>query len=62
MPPATVQVECPRFPEHGMASKRWLTQDEREMFTKDDGNDVFEIDCKICGKYEYCGDHGPLIS
>jgi hypothetical protein len=59
MPPATKQVECPRFPEHGMTTKRWLTQDEREMFTHDEGKDVFEIDCKICGKYEIRDDHVP---
>jgi hypothetical protein len=59
MPPATVQVECPRFPEHGMASKRWLTLDEREFFRNDESEDVFEIDCKTCGKYEIRDDHAP---
>jgi hypothetical protein len=59
MPPATVQVECPRFPEHGMTTKRWLPQDEREMFMKHEDKDVFEIDCKICGKYEFRDDSPP---
>jgi hypothetical protein len=35
-----------------MVTKRWLSPGEREMITKWDG-DVFEIDCRVCGKYEY---------
>jgi hypothetical protein len=53
VPPAIEQVECPRYPEHGMTSKRWLAPEEREMFTKIENEDVFEIDCHFCGKYEY---------
>ena len=37
-----------------MTSKRWLTPDEWEIFAKDEKLDVFEIDCRLCGKYEYC--------
>jgi hypothetical protein len=29
------------------------------MFTNDEGKDVFEADCKICGKYEIRDDHVP---
>jgi hypothetical protein len=51
MPLAPEQIKCPRFREHGMVTKRWLPLEEREM-SKADG-DVFEIDCRLCGKFEY---------
>ena len=51
MPPPTEQIKCPRDPAHGLANKRWLAPEERQMITRGDG-DVFEIDCHFCGKYE----------
>jgi hypothetical protein len=50
--PAIDQIACPRAPSHGMVTRRWLPLEEREMLTKVSG-DVFEIDCKFCGSYEY---------
>ena len=47
MPPPTVQVVCPRYPEHGMTSKRWLTPDEWEMFAKDEQSDDFAANTSI---------------
>jgi hypothetical protein len=49
----TVLVECPRNPEHGTASKRWLPFDERETYRSSKDENVFEIDCRTCGKYEF---------
>ena len=46
------KIKCPRFPDHGLAAKRLLAPDERQMITETD-RDVFEIDCPVCGKYEY---------
>jgi redox-regulated HSP33 family molecular chaperone len=55
MPPAPERIKCPRNPSHGMATKRWLPPEEREMITEGEG-DVFEIDCEFCGKTEYRDD------
>jgi hypothetical protein len=52
---ATEQIACPHYPEHGLATKRWLPPDERQMITKVPG-DVFEIDCPYCGKTEMAAD------
>jgi hypothetical protein len=52
MLPATDQIVCPRNPDHGLVTKRWLPLEERESLTEAAG-DVFEIDCMECGKYEY---------
>jgi hypothetical protein len=52
MPPSLEQITCPRFPEHGLATKWWLPPEEREMFTKGAG-DVFAIKCQLCGEYEW---------
>jgi hypothetical protein len=53
MPPTTVQVTCPRNPEHGLALKLLLSPSERQMVRKSDAGNVFEIDCPVCGRYEY---------
>jgi hypothetical protein len=58
MSPAIEQVKCPRFPDHGMIAMRLLAPDERQMITAADG-DVFEIDCPVCGKYEYAAVADP---
>jgi hypothetical protein len=52
MPPTTDEIVCPRHPAHGLATKRLLPPEERENLTKAVG-DVFEIRCRICGRYEY---------
>jgi hypothetical protein len=49
---APEEIQCPRFPEHGLATKRWLPPKEREMITKIAG-DVFAIKCERCGEYEW---------
>ena len=56
MPPAPERIRCPHNPDHGIATKRWLPPEERQMITVGDG-DVFEIDCEFCGKTEYRDDH-----
>lgn len=48
------QTECPRNPDHGMAGKRWLRGEYQE---RDGGKsariaEIFEIDCRSCGKFE----------
>jgi hypothetical protein len=48
----TEEIACPRFPEHGTATKRWLAPSERQMLVEEKTADVFEIDCPRCGKYE----------
>jgi hypothetical protein len=52
MPPEPQRITCPRHPDHGIATVRWLPPEEREMITAGDG-DVFEIDCPFCGKTEF---------
>jgi hypothetical protein len=52
MPRARENIACPRHPDHGIASKRWLSVEEREILTKTKG-DVFAITCAICGEYEW---------
>lgn len=51
MPPASEQIKCPRYPDHGMVTKRWLPPEEREMITKVEG-DVYAVKCPLCGEYE----------
>jgi hypothetical protein len=58
MPPVTEQIACPKNPDHGIVSNRWLSPEEREMIRGESG-DVFEIDCPDCGKYEYRSDVAP---
>jgi hypothetical protein len=60
MEPASQYIFCPKNPDHGMTTKRWLHHDDREMITRND-EDVFEIDCPICGKYEYREDLSVMI-
>jgi hypothetical protein len=50
--PIIEQITCPKNPDHGMVNKRWLHPDDRQMITKG-VDDVFEIDCAHCGKYEH---------
>ncbi len=59
MPPAIQQIKCPRNPDHGVVTKRWLAPGERQVLDEWKG-DVFEIDCTFCGKYEYRDD--PLAA
>jgi hypothetical protein len=53
MPPASEQIACPRNPDHGMATKRWLPPEERELTRPREGAEVYEIDCPHCGRFEY---------
>jgi hypothetical protein len=55
MPPAPEQIACPRNPDHGMTTKRWLPPEERELLTKVKG-DVYAVKCPHCGEYEWCFD------
>jgi hypothetical protein len=45
------QILCPRYPQHGMATTRWLPPEEREMITNVQG-DVYAVKCPTCGEYE----------
>ncbi len=45
------QIPCPRYPEHGMSTTRWLPPEEREMLTDVNG-DVYAVKCPLCGEYE----------
>lgn len=52
---ASEYIKCPRNPDHGIATKRWLPPEERELLTKYNG-DVFAIRCAHCGEYEVPSD------
>jgi hypothetical protein len=62
MPPKTEQIDCPRFPDHGPAFKRWLPPEARETITEKPASDVFEIDCPVCGKYEVADTQHRVIA
>jgi hypothetical protein len=53
MVPATEQIVCPKYPDHSMVIKRWLPPQERELIRPREGAEVYEIDCPVCGKFEY---------
>jgi hypothetical protein len=61
MCPQTVEIKCPRFPDH-VATRRLLATTEREQFRDDVEGDVYEIDCPVCGKYEALADQCPTES
>jgi hypothetical protein len=52
MQPNSQEIKCPRYPDHD-ATKRLLPAEEREQITRFPEEDVYEIDCPFCGKYEY---------
>ncbi len=52
-----IAVACPRYPDHGVVRIRWLPLAERELITKRDIADVYEVECRLCGKYEWNGEH-----
>lgn len=53
MPTELEQVNCPRFPDHGLVITRRLLPSERQMINGNEEAEVFEIQCPECGTYEY---------
>jgi hypothetical protein len=47
-----IEITCPRNPDHGKATQRWLPREERQNITKASITDVYEVDCHICGRFE----------
>lgn len=53
--PKTAKIACPKKPEHGLATKRWLRGEYRQATNEFNGAqiaDMYEIACPVCGKYE----------
>jgi hypothetical protein len=46
------EIPCRRYPEHGIATTRWLAPKEREMITNVNDGDVYAVKCPFCGEYE----------
>jgi hypothetical protein len=55
--PASQQVNCPKNPDHGPVLMRWLPPAEREQIARIPEDDVYEVDCPQCGKYEHHDEH-----
>jgi hypothetical protein len=53
MIPQPIEITCPRNPDHGKATKRWLPPVERQNITSLKVDDVYEVDCAICGRFEW---------
>jgi hypothetical protein len=52
VPPELRTLACPKYPDHGNVRVRWLPVDEREQIANKRVEDIVEIDCPVCGKYE----------
>ena len=48
-----IAVNCVRYPDHGPTINRWLLPVEREQITQVPEDNVYEVNCPVCGCYEF---------
>ena len=61
MPTKPERIECPKYPPHGIVTIRPLPPEKRQCITAERDSDVFEVDCPVCGKYEFA-DKPPTVN